>query len=154
MVAAAKAFCMKSYSSIFPESSLVMVRVSVRRAVVMAVRVALQIMPAGHDEDAALQADDVDLGSIEARQHRPGDHVGDGAKRRLRPPEIKHAIERAEQRVQLVDAEQNGDPEFGLKRLHQLHHVALEMRIEAEQRLVEQQQPRAASGSACCWPRR
>ncbi len=116
----------------------------VRGPVVVAMHVAFHVVAAGHDEDPALQADDVDLGSVEARQHRPGDHFVDGTERRLPPPEIKHAVERAEQRVQLVGAEQDGDPEFGLERLHQLHHLALVVRVEAEQRLVEQQQPRTA----------
>src|SRR5271169_4428183 len=100
MVAAAKAFCMKSYSSIVPVRSLLIVRM--RGPVFVAMHVAFHVVAAGHDEDTTLQADDVDLGAVEARQHRPRDHFVDGAERRLPPAEIKHAVERAEQRVQLV----------------------------------------------------
>jgi hypothetical protein len=62
----------------------------------------------------------------------------------LPSPEIKHTVKRAEQWIQLVGAEQNGDPEFSLERLRQLDHVALVVRVEADQRLVKEQQPRAA----------
>src|SRR5437763_1749371 len=43
-----------------------------------------------------------------------------------------------------MSAEQHRDPEFALKGLRQLHDLALIVRIEADQRLVEQQQPRPA----------
>ena len=59
--AAAKAFCMKSYVNMVP-------------AVVVLVRVALHVVAAGHDEDAAVDAHDVDFGTVEARQHGSGDH--------------------------------------------------------------------------------
>ena len=41
-------------------------------------------------------------------------------------------------------AEQHGDPELHLQRLHQFDHLALMVRVEADQRLVEQQQARPA----------
>ena len=91
----------------------------------MAVRVALDVVVAGHDEDAALHPDDVDLGPVEARQHRAGDHLVDRAERGLAAAEIEHAVERAEQRIQLVGAEQDGDPEFRLQRFRQRDHAAL-----------------------------
>src|ERR1700724_2469180 len=117
MAAAAKAFCMKSYSSIVMMRSFVIVRTL--GTMVVAVRVAFHIVSAGHDEDSVLQTDYLDLGPVERRQHRTRDHLVDGAERRAPPPEIKHAVERAEQRIELVRAEQEGDPEFGLERFHQ-----------------------------------
>src|SRR5580704_13055937 len=134
MVAAAKAFCMKSYSSTALLGSLQFV--GMRRAVAMAMLVTLDVLVARHDEDAALQADHIDFGTVEARQHRAGDHLVDGAERGLAAPQIKHAIERAEQRVELMGAEQHSDPELGLQRFHQGDHGVLVMRIETDQRLV------------------
>ena len=59
--------------------------------------------------------------------------------------EIKHAVKRAEQRVQFVRAEQHGDAEFLLQRAWSVRTTArLMMRIEADQRFVQQQQARAA----------
>jgi hypothetical protein len=52
-----------------------------------------------------------------------------GVQRCLPSPEIKHTVKRAEHWVQLVGAEQNGDPEFSLERLRQLDHVALVARV-------------------------
>ena len=95
----------------------------VRRTVFVPVFVLFHVVPAGHDENAAFQADDLDRGAIQARQHRAGDHLVDGAERRMPIAEIQHAVERAQQRVQLMRAEQHGDPEFGLQRLRQLHHL-------------------------------
>src|ERR1700730_17525035 len=97
MVAAAKAFCMKSYSSTALLDPLQFV--GVRHAVPVAMHVALHIMVAGHDEDPTLHADHLDIGSVEARQHGAGDHFVDGTERRLAASEIEHAIERAEQRI-------------------------------------------------------
>ena len=61
---AANAVRMKSYSSIALTCSLEIVRM--HGPIVVAVLVAFQVVAAGHDEDAALEADDVDLGSVEA----------------------------------------------------------------------------------------
>ena len=58
--------------------------------------------------------------------------------------EIEHAVERAEQRIELVGAEQHGDAEFGCSAARSSTTRALVVRVEADQRLVEQQQPRPA----------
>ena len=58
--AAAKAFCMKSY-------------VNMVLAMVVLVGIALHVEAARHHEDPAVQPHHVDLGPIEARQHRAGD---------------------------------------------------------------------------------
>src|SRR3984957_10272449 len=136
MVAAAKAFCMKSYSSTELPDSLHFVGMCV--AVAVAMLVALHILVARHHEDTALYAHHVDLGSVEAREHRAGDHLIHGAERRLPASEIEHAIERAEQRIALMGTEQDRDPELHLQRFHQGHHGVLVMRIEADQGLVQQ----------------
>ena len=82
--------------------------------------------------------------TVQPGQHRPGDHLLDGAERGLPTGQIEHAVERTQQRIQLVRAEQHRDPEFQLQRLGQLDHGALMMRIQADQRLVQQQQRRLA----------
>jgi hypothetical protein len=107
--------------------------------------VMFHLMAAGHHEDPAVQSDHVDFGSIQARQDGAGDNLVDRAKRRLAATQIEHAVERSEQRVQLVGGEQHGDSKFGLQGLHQRDHLMLVMGIEADQRLIEQQQPRAAN---------
>ena len=66
-------------------------------AVVAAVLVALDIVATGHDEDPALEADHLDLGAIEAGQHRPSDYFVNGPQRRLTVPKVQNAIQNAEQ---------------------------------------------------------
>src|SRR5258708_39211584 len=105
---------MKSYRSTAVLRSLMLV--GVRRPVGVAMRLVFDVLVAGHDEDAALEADALDLRSVEARQHRARDHFIDRAQRGLAAPEIEHAIERAEQRVELMSAEQDRDPELPLDR--------------------------------------
>src|SRR5580704_3564485 len=123
MVAAAKAFCMKSYSSTELLRSLHFVGMGV--AVTVAMLVALHVLVTRHHEDTALYAHHVDLGSVQARQHRAGDHLIHGAERRLPASEIEHAIERTEQWVELMGTEQDRDPELHLQRFHQGDHGML-----------------------------
>ena len=80
MPEATKAVRMKSYSSM---RVVVIVRMAVRM-VIVAMRVALDVDVARHDEIAIPDAHDLDRRSIEARQHRPGDDVVDRADHRLR----------------------------------------------------------------------
>jgi hypothetical protein len=69
------------------------------------VHVQPDIMIAGHDEDAALYAYDIDIESVKTREHRAGDHLIDGPERRLAAPEKEHAVEPAQERVELMGAE-------------------------------------------------
>src|SRR5271155_3918720 len=138
--AAAKALRMNSYSSIAQLVGSGLVRI--RMIVLMGVT--LHIVAAGHDEYPVLEAHDVDLGSIKLRQHGSGNHLVHRAEGGMAVSQIKHPVESAEQRVQLMSAEHHRDPELAPKRLRELHRLALMVRIEADQRLVEQQQPRPA----------
>src|SRR5579884_3303351 len=98
-LAAAKALRMKSYSNMArmrPSRSR-----PVGRGGLVPVFVALDVTTARHDEDPALEAHDLDLGSVQPRQDRAGDDLLDRAERGLAAPEIEHPVERAEQRVQL-----------------------------------------------------
>ncbi len=55
-------------------------------------------------------------------------------------PQIEHPIDGAEQRVQIMGGKQDGDASALLDLPDQRDDLLLEMRIEADQRLVEQQQ--------------
>src|SRR5215469_15573255 len=120
MVAAANALRMKSYSSM--AGMPVMMPVPMRRVRVVAMIVAFQLVTARHHEDAALDPDDFDLRAVKAGQHRAGDDFVDGAERGLAAAEIKHAIDGAEQGIELMSAEQHGDPQLALQRFHQTDH--------------------------------
>ena len=63
---------------------------------------------AGHDEDLAAGPHHLDLRAIEARQHGRRDHLVDRAERRLAAAEIEHTVDRAEQLVDLMGAEEDG----------------------------------------------
>ena len=97
-----------------------MVVVRMRRAVIVPVLVMFHVVAAGHHEDPAAQAHHVDLGAVQPRQDGPGDHLIDGSERRVAVAEIQHAVERAQQRIQFVGAEQHSDPKLGLERFRQL----------------------------------
>src|SRR5581483_3783806 len=129
MPAAAKAFTMKSYSSI---SSIVPVLAF------------LDIMLARHHEDAAAEPHHLDLRAVEPRQNRAGDDLLDGAERRLPVAEIQHAVEGPEQRVELVRREEDRHAVVALQTLGELDDGRLMRRIEADERLVEEQQRRAS----------
>jgi len=55
--------------------------------------------------------------------------------------EIKHAVERPEQLVELVRAEQHGDLPLAANPAHHIDRNFLAVGVEADQRLVEQQKP-------------
>src|SRR5271167_4031965 len=101
---ATKAVRMKSYSSM----GVVIVRMA-SPMVIVAVRVALDVDVAGHDEIAVLDVDDLDVRPIEARQHRAGHDLVDGADHRRSAAEIKHPVNGVDQRIEFVGAEQDRD---------------------------------------------
>ena len=79
--------------------------------VIVAMRVALDVDVARHDVIAIPDAHDFDLSAIEARQHRSGDDVVDRPDHGLAAAEIEDAVNRIDQRIELVGAEQDGDLE-------------------------------------------
>ena len=93
---------------------------------------------------AVPHAHDLDLGAIEPRQHRPGDDLVDRAEHRRAGAEIEHAVDRVDERVELVGAEQDRDLEFVAQPARDLDDARLMRGIERDQRLVEQQQLRLA----------
>ena len=57
--------------------------------------------------------------------------------------EVEHPIKHAQQRIQLVRAEQHSDAEFLLQRTCQLDNGPLMMGIKTDQRFIQQQQTRS-----------
>ncbi len=55
-------------------------------------------------------------------------------------PEIEHPVQRMQQRVEFVRAEQHRDAEALLQLARERHDLALVVRVEADERLVQQQQ--------------
>src|SRR5664279_1129519 len=100
MPAAAKALFMNSYWNM-----LVMMLMPMAVIVVVLMVGNLYVEPARHDKNVAFGAHHLNVGVIEPREHRRSDHFLDGAEYRLAVAEIEHAVDRAEQLVELVRAE-------------------------------------------------
>ena len=109
----------------------------------------LDIHAARKDEDPLTETHDLNRQAVKPRQNRTRDHVIDCAEHRLSLAEIQHAVERPEQRIELMGAEQHGDAELLLHLSHKLHHTLLVPHVEAYQRLIEQEQARLSEQSLC-----
>src|SRR4051812_3996435 len=101
---------MKSYSSM---------------VVVVPVRLGVDLAVRGDDEDPLLDADDVDRPAVKAREHVAAHDFLNRAERGAAAAEIEDAVHRAEERVQLVRGEEDGDAERLLHAPHQLDDGAL-----------------------------
>jgi hypothetical protein len=106
--------------------------------------VPLDLVRTRHDEDAPVQMHHLDLRAVQTRQYRAGDHLVHRPQGGLAAAEIENLVHCTEQRVEFVRAEKDGQPEFLLQTADKFHHSALVVRIEADQRLVEEQETRAA----------
>ena len=106
----------------------------------MLMRVALDIMTAGHHENPAIQLHNVDLGPVQPRQHWARHYFLYCAECCTPLPEVKHAIQRADQLVELMGGKQHRDAALAGKAAHQLDHRFLMALVETDQRLIEQQQ--------------
>src|SRR5579863_667096 len=104
MPAAAKAFCMKSYSSMMMAAVPVIVAVMV----VVDVGGMLDVASAREHEHVPVRMHHLDIGAVELGQHRAGRHLRHGAERGVAVAEIEHPIERADQLIEFVGAEQHG----------------------------------------------
>ena len=111
---------------------------------VVAVRLALDVDVAGHDEIAVPDPHDLDLRAVEARQHRAGHDLLDRADHRAAAAQIEHPVDGVDERVELVGAEQDRDLEVVADAPGDLDHALLVGGIERDQRLVEQKKARAA----------
>lgn len=99
---------------------------------------------ARHHEDAAIHAHHVDRRAVQARKDGLRNDLVDGAERRASAAEIQHAVERIQQRIELVRREQHGDIQLALHAPHEFDHARLMPRIETDERFVQQQQARIA----------
>ena len=105
---------------------------------------ALDVLALRHDEDAAAGADDFDRRAVEAGQGRRRHHLVDGAEGGVAVAEIEDAIDRAEELVELMGAEEDGQAEFAREPADEVDDDMLLVLVEADQRLVEQEEARAA----------
>jgi hypothetical protein len=117
---------------------MVAVLVAVMMVVVQVIG-ALDVAAARHHEDMASRAQYLDVGAIKPRQHRRRHHFINGAENRLAVAEIEHAVERAEQLIELVRAEQHGDLSLAADLAHHIDDDFLMACVEADQRLIQQQ---------------
>src|SRR5664280_2186821 len=133
MPAAAKALFMNSYWNM----SVMMLVAAMAVIVVVQMVGNLHVAAARHHEDVAVGADYLDVGVIKPRQHRRGDHFVHRAEHRLAVAEIEHAVERAEQLIELMRAEQHGDLALAADLAHHVDRHLLMARVEADRRLSD-----------------
>src|SRR6185437_1849015 len=136
MPAAAKALFMNSYWNMSMKVMIVAVMV-VNMAMVVRMFDAFHVVAPRHHENMSLGTHHADIGSEKSRQYRRCDDFVDGAEHRLAVAEIEHAVERAEQLVELVRAEQDSDLALAADPAHHVDRDLLMARVEADQRLVE-----------------
>ena len=96
-----------------------------------------------HD-NAAVDAQHVDGCAVELGEHVAGDDLVDGAQARPAAPEIEHPVHRAKQRIKLVRSEEHCHTIALLDVSNQLDDALLEVRVETDERLVEQEKLRPA----------
>src|SRR5271170_8223712 len=113
-------------------------------ALLVAMRLALDVDAADHDEEAILDAHDFDLRTVEPREHRAGDDLVDRAEHRRAAAQIQHAIDRIDERVELVSAEDDRDLQLVAQTPRNGDDAGLMRGIERDEGFVEQQQFRAA----------
>src|SRR4029079_14308545 len=101
---------------------------SMRVSVMVVVLVAFEDLSARHDEDPPAGAHHLDRGAIERRQDFGRNHLVDGAEGGAAFAEIEHAIDRAEQLVELMGGEENGQPEAPAEITDEFDHHMLLMR--------------------------
>ena len=94
---------------------------------------------AGHDEDMPVGADDLDRRAVEARQDGGLDDLVDGPKGCVAVAEIEDAVDGADDLVEFMGAEEDGEPELAGEVANQVDDDVLLVRVEARQRLVEEQ---------------
>src|SRR5262245_65878304 len=127
--------------------SVMMVRMVMAMIMIVHVIDAFHVAAARHDKNMAIGTNDLDFGTVQSRQHSCVDYFVDGAEHGLAVAQIEHTVERAKQLVEFMRAEQNGDIALAANLVHHVDSDFLVSRIEADQRLVKQQQFRSAEQS-------
>src|SRR5689334_15948576 len=111
------------------------VRVIVAVPFVMSVIGALDVAAAGEHENMPIGPHHLDLRAVKLREHRGGSNFRNSAERRMAIAEIEHAIERADQLVEFVRAEQNRNVALAREAPDEIDHGFLITVIEADERL-------------------
>src|SRR5215831_16430358 len=132
------ALVMKSYASM-----------AVGAVVIMKMVGSLDVASARYDENMSVCANNIDVGAVEARQNRGGDHVFDGPERGLTAAEIKNAIKHPEKLIQLMRGEHHRNASLATEASDEVDHVLLMVRVEIDQGLVEQEQLRRSKQRLC-----
>src|SRR5262245_60017586 len=113
-------------------------------AVVMAVIVQmigpLDVQPPRHHENMPVGAEHLNVGAEKLRYYRGCDHFFDRAKHGMTVTEIEDAVEGSEQLIEFMRAEQHRDLPLAADPAHHIDRYFLAAGVEADQRLVEQQE--------------
>src|SRR5690606_6121138 len=104
----------------------------------------VRVVGRAHDDHAAVAADDVDLGLVELGEHLRGEHLIRGADAEPSAGEVEHAVDHAEQRVDVVGHEQHPEAPLATMPVDEVAHEPLRAQVERAERLVAQHEPRVA----------
>src|SRR5262249_25074156 len=110
--------------------------------VVMSMIGALEVTAAGEHENMPISPHHLDLRTIELRQHRRRGDFRHGAERGMTVAQVEYAVECADQLVEFVGAEQNRNVALAGEAPDQIDHRFLVAVVEADERLIEQQELR------------
>src|SRR5665213_4171996 len=95
-------------------------------------------------EDVTARTDDLYGRAIEPGQDRYGNNLVRSPERRLPVAEVEHTVDRTEQLVQFMRTEQDRHLHLAAQPCRQLDDHMLVPRVEADERLIEQQYARLA----------
>jgi hypothetical protein len=98
---------------------------------------AFDVAPLRHYENMSARADYLNVGAIKPRQYRSGNDFVDGTERCAASAQVKHAIKDTQKLIELMRAEQNGNPPLAAKSADKIDHNFLVARVETDQRFVE-----------------
>ena len=117
----------------------------------------MQVGRADHDEPAIGRAENVDRHAVQRTQRLGGDDVLRRTLDRGSARDVDDAVEVAEDRIDVVRDEQDGDVLLAADAAHERRDAGLVGEVETVERLVEQQQLRAArerlrDSRRCCSP--
>ena len=101
---------------------------------------ALDVATTRHHEYVAAGANDLDIRAIKPRQNGGCNHFVDSAKNRLTIAQIEYAVERAQELIKLVRAEQHCNLSFTADLAHDIDRNFLMTGVEADQGFIQQEQ--------------
>jgi hypothetical protein len=110
--------------------------------VVMEMVSALDVPAARNDENVPVGANDTDVGTVEARENRSGYDLFDSPERGMTAAEIKDTIKHPKKLIQLMGAKHHRNPPLATETTNKIDHILLVVRVQTDQRLIEQEQLR------------